>query len=275
LGVQWFDAAALPLNKQIASLVTQMRLLLQQPGETTTVLRPPDNAGPTGSSAGGADIYFQCDQCGQHLVTEASAAGQSIRCPHCDHALTIPESGDDPSGKALPTRATDAPTVSEAQLLTPEAVTRIENSLTAIIGPIGPMIVRKAMSRTTSLAELRAELLAAIPNASDREPFLRGCGDLIPTGTMDAPAAPATQPASGALPANPPASALLAPAGVADLKATLATFVGPLAKVLVDRALARAGSVPELLDLLAAELDSPKDQERFRQAVQAGRQPGR
>lgn len=72
-------------------------------------------------------------------------------------------------------------------------------------------------------------------------------------------------------PAPTSAPALLEPKAIAELKATLATFLGPLARVLVDRALARSSSVPALLDLLAAEIDSPTDRERFLRATMAER----
>ena len=82
------------------------------------------------------------------------------------------------------------------------------------------------------------------------------------------------QPAIGMAHSRVPSAPILDPAGVAQLKATFATFLGPMAKVLVDRALPKAGSVSELIDQLAAELDSPDDRERFKQAVTKARQEG-
>jgi hypothetical protein len=66
-----------------------------------------------------------------------------------------------------------------------------------------------------------------------------------------------------------PAPVALDPAVIAELKATFAEFVGPLAKALVDRAVVRTGNVSDLLDLLASELDSPDERERFLRAVPA------
>jgi hypothetical protein len=52
----------------------------------------------------------------------------------------------------------------------------------------------------------------------------------------------------------------------ADLKlieSRLATYIGPMARLLVRKALARAASRQELIDRLAAELDAEADRQRF------------
>jgi hypothetical protein len=259
VGVQWFNAAQAPFSQHFAPLVAQMRLLLQHAA-----------ANSQARSQQLRDIHFQCGRCGQHLVADATGAGESIHCSHCHQAIIIPQSKEHPAGEQRPAAEKSKPTVSEAQLLSPAAVARIESCLTTAIGPIGPVVVRKAMAMTASLAAFRTELLASIPVADDQRTFLHCCGPLLPAAATEGaplaklPSAPTPPPASV------PASPVFAPAAIADLKVTLATFVGPLAKVLVNRATARATSIPELLDLLATELNSPADRERFLQAVKAG-----
>jgi hypothetical protein len=55
------------------------------------------------------------------------------------------------------------------------------------------------------------------------------------------------------------------------LQAQLASYIGPMARLLVRRALSRAGSRQELLELLAAELTSEDDRRQF---VHSGRALG-
>jgi serine/threonine-protein kinase len=103
-------------------------------------------------------------------------------------------------------------------------------------------------------------LLAAMPAANDQKTFLRCCADIFPSETaQDTPAAPVRP--------NFLAPATLDPATIAELTATFAAFIGPLARVLVDRAITKAGSPAKLLDLLASEIASKNDRERFLRTV--------
>ncbi|EDY21873.1 hypothetical protein CfE428DRAFT_1119 [Chthoniobacter flavus Ellin428] len=85
VGVQWFEATAQPLSRHVGSLVTQIRQVLQNSGETTAGPAIPASA-PTSTPS--PDIFFTC-QCGQHLVVDASAAGQSFPCPTCQQTVNV------------------------------------------------------------------------------------------------------------------------------------------------------------------------------------------
>jgi DNA-directed RNA polymerase subunit RPC12/RpoP len=37
------------------------------------------------------DVSFNCENCGQELVADASGAGSSIECPSCGEYITVPE----------------------------------------------------------------------------------------------------------------------------------------------------------------------------------------
>ena len=86
-------------------------------------------------------------------------------------------------------------------------------------------------------------------------------------------AAPVGQPEPAGAIATPPAAARddrLAANGrrvsteeLRELEARLARVLGPIARVLVDRAAAVSGDFGELERRLAAEIDSPEDQRRF------------
>jgi serine/threonine-protein kinase len=49
-------------------------------------------------------------------------------------------------------------------------------------------------------------------------------------------------------------------------RTALATYIGPMARVIVTRAAAKSQTLKQLYDLLAAEIPTPEDRERFRTA---------
>jgi hypothetical protein len=61
----------------------------------------------------------------------------------------------------------------------------------------------------------------------------------------------------------PPAAPAFGAPFLEDIEATLATYIGPVAPLLVKRAAARSASAQELLSRLAEELDSSTDRSRF------------
>lgn len=114
-----------------------------------------------------------------------------------------------------------------------------------------------------------------------REPhYARLCGALH-QWLGEGRAAPAA--ASSSRPAPPPAAAPApkggtsnGPAGLPaselrDLEAKLAQIIGPIARVLVQRAAAAAANLEDFERQLIAELDSPEDQRRFLQACRGYR----
>jgi hypothetical protein len=182
------------------------------------------------------------------MVTDASAAGQNGECPACHTPFIVPIPAVE-TGKPAETASEAARAV---EMIPSAEVEKIESCFMAVMGPIGPKIVRKVIGAGTTRAALRAELLEAIPVEEDRVNFLRCCGRLLA----------ASPTAEGVT--------LLDSAGIAELKTILATFLGPLARVLVDRALPTAASVDDLIHHLAGELDTPEERERFERAATEG-----
>ena len=42
-----------------------------------------------------ADIYFNCQRCGQNLVVDAAGAGIAVKCPACAELLVVPSPEED------------------------------------------------------------------------------------------------------------------------------------------------------------------------------------
>jgi hypothetical protein len=260
LGLQWYDAFAPPLDQHIAALVARVRGLLGRPQSAPM---PDASDGSSRGPQSGAvdparDIYFHCEKCGQSLVTDSASAGQCGECPACRNPFTVPAPG--PGSEKL--KVTAASLTSSPQTIPSPEIEKIESCFTSVMGPIGPKIVRKAIASGTTRVALRNELLEAIPVARDREDFLRCCGNLLPAGLDQAVAAPKTSPLAPPVPAAPLALTFDS-AKIAELKVMLAGFLGPMAKVLVDRALPKAANAAELIHRLAGELDEGEDRDRF------------
>ena len=89
------------------------------------------------------------------------------------------------------------------------------------------------------------------------------------TGTPAPASAPAPQPAAPARRQGAAMHGSDIPAGqLHELEIRLARILGPFATLLVERAAAAAPDLTELERQLAAELDSPEDQQRFLQSRQ-------
>jgi hypothetical protein len=149
--------------------------------------------------------------------------------------------------------------------LDPAVAARIEARAAAGLGPIAHHRARTASARASTPHALGEVFAAFIPAGRDREAFLRSC-------EREATAPPASGPgrgASGRGTVSAGASQPWDPAVLERATADLAVFMGPVARVLVSRAAARARSREELYALLAGEIASARDRATF-EALGAG-----
>ncbi len=144
--------------------------------------------------------------------------------------------------------------------LDPAVVERIEARAAAILGPIARHLTRTAAPRASTPLQLIEALAAFITRSEEREAFVRSCGG----GSTSSPPRPPKASGSGGRSGSTPA---WEPALLERAARDLATFIGPLARILVARASSRARSEEELYDLLAAEIASPPDREAFRRTI--------
>jgi class 3 adenylate cyclase len=185
-----------------------------------------------------------------------------------------PHPAQSQSVEAVPVAAPVAP-VTAARPLDPALVARAEAALSPILGPIARRLVEAHAARSHTAAELTRALLDLIPDKRDQEQFVRA----FASGVAAAPAKEAVVPQAAALPmltaVSPPSTAPTATEansapvpwdpGVLDrARADLAVYMGPMARVIVNRAAARAQTLKQLYDLLASEIPSAGDREKFR-----------
>ena len=80
-------------------------------------------------------------------------------------------------------------------------------------------------------------------------------------------AAPTPPPRPANLAAPPAGESPFAPAELDAMAKTLASYIGPIAQVVVARSASRAASRQELIEMLAGELDSDGERAAFRVAA--------
>lgn len=142
--------------------------------------------------------------------------------------------------------------------MAPDVVARIEALAAAMLGPIAHHLAHSMGASTP--AELGEALAAFIPASEEREAFLRACRRESAPGLASAPAR-TTAPGGGAIPSP------FDPALVERVGRALAHHIGPVARVLLARALQRAATEAELVEALAGEIPHAKDRAAFLAAL--------
>jgi serine/threonine-protein kinase len=140
-----------------------------------------------------------------------------------------------------------------------DVIERAAAELAIHIGPIARLQVANAARQAASEAEFFAILSQSLPDARQASRFLRAAGQ---TGTLAA-----TQPLT-APPQNSPAHGY-APHAIEAARAILAAHTGPIASLLISRALVDAPPLDTLLDRLAASASSPTEAANLRGQLHA------
>jgi serine/threonine-protein kinase len=144
--------------------------------------------------------------------------------------------------------------------IAPEALAEIERSLSRHMGPLAKVLIRKTQAETTSMDAFFHMLADQIPDAEEQKAFLAKVAELN---------RPKSRP-EGVKPAPAPAAAKAAATGKAfspELLATaeraLASYVGPLAKLLIKEAATQTSDLKELYRKLADHIDSEEERRDF------------
>jgi len=126
--------------------------------------------------------------------------------------------------------------------------------LAAHVGPMARVLVQRAAVTAATLDDLCQALAASIPNEADRRAFL---------AQRNAPAH-STEPVSSPV---PECDSCRDPARLAQLSTCLAEYVGPLARVLVNKAAQSVDNEAVLIARLSDELDNDADRQKFQKAA--------
>jgi serine/threonine-protein kinase len=145
--------------------------------------------------------------------------------------------------------------------LDPAGLAKVEKCLSAVLGPIAHQVLSRLARRVTSLDVLCEEASREIGNAADRETFLRCCA--MNAGSVAGFATRSEIRTASDTAVRPNWD----PALLERTRKELARFIGPMARVLIERASKRASTPQQLWDALAAAIPNQADRERFQKAV--------
>ena len=168
---------------------------------------------------------------------------------------THPGSGSNPP-TPTPGRTTTPPPGWDLALLK-----QIESHFARFVGPVAKVMVRRSGRHTLDVDELYAMLCHELDSEDQRKAFMATRSGLA--------GAPRPGAAAGTGPRGAPASAALTPDKIEAAQHRLATYIGPIAKILVKKAAAQTTS-SERFYLLLAESLSEIDRTRFLKEVGVG-----
>lgn len=183
------------------------------------------------------------------LVQDGTAAG--------DGTVVLARAGDRPGPSPVTGPAPDP-------AMDPKVLSTLQRRLAHYLGPIASVLVSSAAKTAPTLDALCDTLARNIASVSEREEFraaaLRECGQ---HGTRTGLATSSLSRPRSALPATGPLPPAVPPDTVLRAQAELTRHIGPIARLLVKRALERAASPGEFWDLLAQHVERPADRAAF------------
>ena len=134
---------------------------------------------------------------------------------------------------------------------------QVERELAQHVGPIAPVMVKKAAKKAQDPAQLVQILAADITHNGLRLKFERRFADASRPVSRSQPASVTHGPG------GPPSGAPISPEILSRVEAQLAQYLGPVAKVVVSRAARKARDVSELYLLVADEIEDPAEKKAF------------
>ena len=158
------------------------------------------------------------------------------------------------------TRGPSATQIARAPALAiePERLLEIERVLSRYMGPLATVMVKRTQRESATLEEFFRTLAENIPDDDEQAEFLKRMS----------PIRKAEQAASSGTSIKVPAAAsqtmsAFNPELLAAAEKRLASYVGPLARILIKDAVGKSGNIKELYAQLAAHIDSDDERRAF------------
>ncbi len=142
-----------------------------------------------------------------------------------------------------------------------EFVVAIESELATYIGPLAPIMVKKALHESTNLDELHRSLAVNIDNPSHREQFMQ----LFSVRASTSPHSVVTEKTTthNSVPMHLNESGEINKNFRNEAEQALARYIGPLAGIIVDEAIASSSYRDEVVRKLVKEIQNETDKSRF------------
>jgi serine/threonine protein kinase len=150
------------------------------------------------------------------------------------------------------------PAAPEAVLFDANFLDQVERELAQHVGPIAPVMVKKAAKKAQDPAELVQLLAADITHNGLRLKFERRFADPSRPASRSQPTSVTPTGPSGS-----PSGPRFSPATLSRVEADLSQYLGPVANVVVRRAALKARDASELYLLVADEIEDPAEKKAF------------
>jgi serine/threonine-protein kinase len=161
-------------------------------------------------------------------------------------------------GKAVSATAAARPSPAPPGVsLSAETLAEIERSLSRHMGPLAKVLIQRGQGEAKNVEEFFRMLAENIPSDEEQAAFLKKMKSVKIARAAGIEPAPAT----GKSPAmaGPP----FTPEVLSNAEKALASYVGPLARVLIKDAASNSGNLKELYAQLAAHIDSEDERRAF------------
>jgi MFS superfamily sulfate permease-like transporter len=167
---------------------------------------------------------------------------------------------------AEPTPSPDLRPAVAPEALDAAVIANATRELTLFVGPMAKVIAQRVAVRCTSTAEFHRLLALELTSDGERTAFLRRCPAARGSPRAVATSAPASAEGLSLLRSSPtPLRSVdpIAPEVIGQASRDLSDYLGPLSKLLVARACAKALDREHLYRLLARHLPEPEQREAF------------
>jgi len=161
-----------------------------------------------------------------------------------------------PPSTSLPPTGWDAGTLKQ-----------VEERLARIVGPVARVLVKRAAQRTGDLNALYNKVAEELATQAERDAFLASRPATAGVTQPPLPRGTVAPTRTGATHTMRPPAHPLTPEAVEQAARTLATFLGPIARVVAKKAAGRTRDRTEFLQMLAGELATEDERQRFLRAA--------
>ena len=143
------------------------------------------------------------------------------------------------------------------------ALKPIEKYLATFLGPMAGIIVQRTAAEAQDPKEMFALLAARVPSKKDRDAFLARRDELLGGIAQIQPRHESSGRGSASRPSTAPREAELTPDSIRRASELLAKYVGPISRVLTERAVTRADNLRSLYIILGEHLKDGPERARF------------
>ncbi|HUQ27792.1 MAG TPA: serine/threonine-protein kinase [Usitatibacter sp.] len=151
-----------------------------------------------------------------------------------------------------------------AVTIAPGTLAEIERSLSRHVGPLAGVLVKRSQAEAGSVEDFFKALAEHVPEGDEQNAFMKKMA-----GVKSAVATQKIAVAPGGAAAKPAATRHhFTPETLSTIEKSFATYVGPLARVLIKEAAGKSGNLKELYGQLAAHIDSEEERRAFLASLQ-------